>query len=123
MNTGLEAALTDMTDMLRPEVNLVIERVRRHRLSQRWSTKSRIISDHLLYCIMQGSMSINLDHEVVTLSAGQTMWMSPGTRHHAQNLGDSPISCFICRWQFQGEQGHDILNERDHHVHLRRLEI
>ncbi len=93
---------------LSPERCLEVQRCQRYSGHPDWRIVDRVIPDHILYVVLQGSIAARIDGKAERWETGQAAWVGPGIRQYAEPGGDMPLRFFVLR-VFIGKQDGEAL--------------
>ncbi len=65
-----------------------------------WGFRQRVLPDHLIYLVVDGSCTGDIDGAPFALSAGSLLWMQPGVRHTFEvGPGPRPPTLYFARFR------------------------
>lgn len=81
-------------------------------VSPDWEFRQRVLSDHLMYLITEGSCVGEIDGSPLALQAGSYLWMQPGVRHTFSLGPVTPLTVYFIRFRLHRDSEELALTRR-----------
>lgn len=78
-----------------------------------WAFRQRLLPDHLMYLVTDGSCAADIEGTPVELTPGSFLWMQPGMRHtFAVGASPQPLTLYFSRFRLRRDARGLVLRDR-----------